>query len=323
MNAVRTQVERLVRQQPDNIPEQLVLDTLSRRVTVLSFGAGQDSTYLLYLYAYDPKFRARFAPGRFIVVMSDTGNEFPYTYWHIACIKTFCLQQGIEFHLLTPEMGFHSPRWPSLEKFFERTHTVGGKAFKRSCTDQLKVQPFYRWMEAFANHEMGTRLTRRRALTEYARRHGKIRVLIGLTAEEQTRLADHDLDPRWRRRAIETVYRLVELGVDRRGCQEGIRAFGHEVPWPSNCEFCPFLRPIELLWLFRRFPERFETWVQLEAQKLKRFADKGKKNYPVWGRSLKTLPEVLAEAQRAFSHMTDAELDEYKMSHGHCVKTKY
>lgn len=323
MNAVRKQVERFVRQQTPDIHEQLVLDTFARQVTVLSFGAGQDSTYILYLYAYDPEFRARFAPGRFIVVMSDTGSEFPYTYWHVAGIKSFCQQQGIEFHFLTPEMGFHSPKWPSLVEFYERTHTVGSKAFKRSCTDQLKIKPFYRWMEAFANQEMGTHLTRRRALTEYARRHGKIRVLIGLTADERTRLGDRNRDPRWRRLAIETVYPLVELGVDRRGCQEGIRAFGHEVPWPSNCDLCHFLNPIELLWLSRRFPDRYEIWVRLEVQKLVRFAHKGKKNYPVWGRSLKTLPEVLAEAQRRFGHMTDAELDEYKMSHGHCVKSRY
>lgn len=41
----------------------------------------------------------------------------------------------------------------------------------------------------------------------------------------------------------------------------------------------------------------------------------------VFGKKL--LPEILEEAIKEFGHLTDAELKEYKMSHGHCVKSKY
>lgn len=322
MNAVRKALGPITLRDDRPVPEQLTLEYDVRLVTVLSFGAGQDSTDILYRYVYDAEFRRRYAPGRFIVVMSDTGNELPYTYWHIAQIKVFCKQYDIEFHLLTPQMGFHSPKWPSLLEFYRRTHTVGCKAFRKSCSDQLKIKPFYRWLEAFANAELGTHLTRKRALIEYARCYGKIRVLVGLAAGEESRVADREKDSRWQFKSIQIVYPLLELRIDRRACQEHIRSLGHEVPWPSNCMICPFLSKRELLWLYRRFPEAFAEWVFLEQQKLKRFHYKGARNFGVWG-GQKRLPQVLADAQAQFGHMTDAELDDYKMSHGHCVKTRY
>lgn len=323
MNAVLKALNTRTAKHRPHLQEQFTLDYDRRCLTVLSFGAGQDSTDILYRYTYDPQFRARYAPGRFIVTMSDTGNEHPYTYWHVAQIKVFCRQHGIEFHLLTPGMGFHSSKWPSLPEFYQRTRTVGSKAFRKSCSDNLKIQPFYRWLDKFANEELGTVFSRKRALVEYARCYGKIRVLVGLAAGEEARIADAADAPVWRQMSIETVYPLVELGIDRRGCQEHIRSLGHEVPWPSNCMMCPFLSKIELLWLYRRFPHAFAEWVMLEQQKLEKFAHKGDANYTVWGKSRKTLPEVLAEAEGEFGHMTEAELDHYKMSHGHCVMTHY
>jgi hypothetical protein len=81
---------------------------------------------------------------------------------------------------------------------------------------------------------------------------------------------------------------------------------------------------IELLWLSRFYPADYAEWVTIEANKLARFKAEGlpdDKNYGVWAK--KTLPEVLAKAQVKYAHMTDAQLHEYKMSHGHCVRSKY
>ena len=35
------------------------------------------------------------------------------------------------------------------------------------------------------------------------------------------------------------------------------------------------------------------------------------------------LPVQVTAAEEKFGHMTDAELDDYKMSHGHCVQSSY
>ena len=37
----------------------------------------------------------------------------------------------------------------------------------------------------------------------------------------------------------------------------------------------------------------------------------------------KLLPEIIKEAMLEFGHWTDDQLNDYKMSHGHCVKSKY
>lgn len=53
------------------------------RLTVLSYGAGRDSTALLSLYVFDPAFRARYAPSRFLLIFSDTSDEHVHTYAYL------------------------------------------------------------------------------------------------------------------------------------------------------------------------------------------------------------------------------------------------
>ena len=133
-----------------------------RPLTVLSYGSGQDSTAMLYMYAYDKAFRDRYAPGEFLVIHSDTGDEHPATYEHTEYIKWFCFMNGIEFVHLTPNMGFHSPSWPSLRSFYYRTSTVGSKAFRKTCTDQLKIGPIYRFLEKWIGEHYGTTVSRKK-----------------------------------------------------------------------------------------------------------------------------------------------------------------
>ena len=69
-------------------------------------------------------------------------------------------------------------------------------------------------------------------------------------------------------------------------------------------------------------PEWFDTWVEIEANKVKANSHLDpKKNMGVWGNRM--LPEALKIAEEKFGHMSDEDLREYKMSHGHCVNSKY
>jgi len=109
--------------------------------------------------------------------------------------------------------------------------------------------------------------------------------------------------------------------MDRLACQEYIRSVGHTVPTPSNCVLCPWLNEIELLYLYRFHRTDYEEWVQLEDNKIQANLHMGEKNMGVWGKKL--LPEKMKEAQLKHGHMSDAELSEYKMGHGHCVMSKH
>lgn len=83
-----------------------------------------------------------------------------------------------------------------------------------------------------------------------------------------------------------------------------------------------------------RFNNRwYKTFVILEQRKIDAFEIPGKPgkalnakglevdNLGVFGKKL--LPEILQETIAEFGHWSDEQLKEYKMSHGHCVKSKY
>lgn len=291
-------------------------------LTILSFGGGQDSTAILYRLVFDPVFRQRYAPGRLLVVMADTGDEHPETNRHVWYVKGFCKRHGIEFHLITPDMGYHSESWQSLRGFYNKTRTCGSKAFPKTCTDRLKVQPIYRFIEAWLGREYGVKATRKAGFIDFSSRYGKIRMLIGIAKGEEKRIAPPEDEPqRWKRESIETVYPLVDYGMDRKACQDYIRSVGERVPPPSNCILCPFLSEIELVWLYRFMREDYEDWCRIEAEKLKAWEHKGDRNLGVWGK--RRLPEVLAGALEKYGHMSDDELHAHKFSHGHCVQSRY
>jgi len=146
--------------------------------------------------------------------------------------------------------------------------------------------------------------------------------------------------------------------MNRAACQEYIKSVGHTVPLPSTCILCPWMGDIELLWLYRFRKTDFDAWVQIEQNKIEnnRHMDnapvyawdagekkrkavydhqtsawihpEGKepiswtnKNCGVW--ATKLLPQKLKQVIEKYGHMSDAELTEYKMSHGHCVMSKY
>jgi hypothetical protein len=292
-------------------------------LTVLSFGAGQDSTTLLHLYAVDhPGFRARYAPKRFLVLMADTGDEHPETVAHVADTAALCRARGIEFHHIALGLGYHPRLWArGLRAFYRDKQTVGCKAFQKWCTDNLKLVPLYRFLDQWVGREYRLAAGNKRGLYAFARRYGPIRMLLGIATGEERRVASGTNDTPWMRDCIERSYPLIDLGMDRAACQRYIRALGLPVPVPSNCMLCPYRSEIELLWLHRFHPADYQEWVELEAAKLRRFAERPGKNLGVFGK--RSLPEVLKDAIEKYGHLSDAQLDEHRMSHGHCVTSKY
>lgn len=294
-------------------------------LTVLSYGAGQDSWAILVKLAKNLEFRKRYAPGALVVVCADTGNEHAETYEHIEYTKTFCAKYGIEFYHLTADQGYHTETWITLEHFYASHNAIGSKAFPKTCTDNVKVQPIYRWLNEWINERFfpGQDLAKRKqALYAFAEKYGKVKVLIGIAKGEERRIANATTGTKWMDENIERVYPLVEVGLDRLGCQETVRAYGEPVPPPSNCVMCPFKDEIEVLWTARNYPAEFARWVELEANKLAANAHKGPKdNHAVFRH--RTLPQVLADAEIKYADWTPAQIDDYRFSHGHCVASAY
>lgn len=307
-------------------------------VVILSFGGGQDSTALLHLYRRDKAFRDKYiGPASFAVVYAATGDEFDLTDQHVANVKQLCAAEGIPFYHLTPDLGFHNLKAQDLISWYRGTDSCGSKAYPKSCTDKLKIVPIYNflehwickvWAQQHGEHEITEVHGRKRGLKAYAAKHGKIRMMIGIAAGEERRAAstpEKQADiPAWRAKSIETFYPLIDLGLDRAGCQKLIASYGEHVPFPSNCKRCPFLNDIELLFLARHYPDALEEWIDIEARKLARDESRGTDPTKRYGVFVKTLlPAKVKEVEAKFGHMTNQELWDYRNSHGHCVMSSY
>jgi 3'-phosphoadenosine 5'-phosphosulfate sulfotransferase (PAPS reductase)/FAD synthetase len=168
---------------------------VGHQLTVLSFGAGQDSSTLLEKYFDDPTFRERYAPNDFLCVMSDTGDEFDQTYKHVEYVKRRCAEEGVEFVFLTADMGYHSEGWKSLRHFYRSKGTIGSKAYPKTCTDRLKLQPIYRFLEEWLGERYGVRTGNKVGFREFALRYGKIQMMIGIAKGEEGRMSDASQNP--------------------------------------------------------------------------------------------------------------------------------
>lgn len=314
-----------------------------KKLTVLSFGAGQDSTYILYRIVLEKYFRDKYVFGDFIVVMSDTGNEHKHTYEHVKFIQDFCDKYEIEFYFLT-NGEYHPRTWQTLEEQYERNSSIMSMSGSRSCTDNLKIQPVYNFLDHYiAKKYYGyTSIQKPKGkvyIKKFAKDYGKINMLIGIAAGEERRIMKaskrelksrqrdvfkkyKNLVPLWFRLAIEKVYPLVIEGIARWNIHDYIlKETNLPLPFPSNCMFCPYLSKVEILWLFRFFPNDWYKWVGYERNKINKWQGKTKRNLGVKGE--KMLGEILKEAIKEFGHMTDEQLQEYKLSHGHCVQSTY
>lgn len=294
----------------------------THNLTMLSFGGGQDSTAILYKLIYDDQFRSTYAPDKLIVVMADTRNEHEETNFHREEIERLCEDQAIPFYFVLPE-DYASGDWKDgYISFLEKGDRIGSKCFPKTCTDNLKIKPIYKWLEDYIHQTFQTeKVGRKQAIYEFVENNGKINVLLGIAKGEEKRASTNDQSPLvWMRKCINKVYPLIDLEMDRQACQDYIAEVGHIVPPPSNCILCPFMSHQELLYLYRFNRVWFDKWVELENNKIAANAHV-ENNMGVWGKKL--LPEQLRIAQAKHGHMTDEELHEYKMSHGHCVMSKY
>jgi len=305
------------------------------KLTVLSFGAGQDSTALAVLFATDRDFRRRYAGnGDLIAVMSETGNEFDQTLEHVETMRGYFRRHGIPFHYLGTNDGYHTGTWrQGLVGFYETHDTIGSKAFPKTCSVRLKTDPIGNFMEQLVAREYGVpNPGRKRSLYSFTEAHGPVRMVLGMAKGEEKRCAARPLtlfplkktnEPVWLQRTYDRVYPLIDLGINRATAQQIIADKApFPVPIPSNCMMCPFASDAEIAYVDRHRPDVSERWCQLEERKLAKNAHEprnlgvdGKldKN----GRPLTLRDDVLPRARAAYKGHTEAELARIRFSHGH------
>jgi 3'-phosphoadenosine 5'-phosphosulfate sulfotransferase (PAPS reductase)/FAD synthetase len=317
----------------------LHIKTLFSDLTILSFGGGQDSTTILFKLVLDKEFRDKYISpnGKLLVLMADTHNEHPETYNYLEdVIIPFCKEHDVEFLKIDNTMGYHGDTWQSLTGQWENNNpTIGSLAYPKTCTHNLKLQPQYRYVEQWLPKNYGriANKTRKDNYVQFAKYYGKIRWLVGIAKGEEKRVADASKETAvWKKQAIEVQYPLIDFGLDRQACQDYIKSIGKPIPMPSNCMYCPFAsNHMEILWLERYYPDNFQEWIRLEQKKLDAHKE-AERNLGVSGKLHKdgdkkgeafTLKDLLAEAKEKYGNISNEQLWEYKMSHGHCVSSSY
>jgi hypothetical protein len=326
----------------------------NHELTVLSLGAGQQSTYLMHLAHHDAAFRERFIGRTYVVAIAATLSEKPATNEHIERLRTIAAARGVLFFYLTPDLGFHTGNWRlGVNGARAATSTIGSVAFPSTCSVSTKIAPFYKWLASFVAERYATRHRDYRALLEFAERYGKIRVQLGFSAEETHRfssvpdaqtafafsgLPDKAKDPLYRIASVEKVYPLAELGLTREVCVAGLERLGEFVPDASMCDSCHWKSPEQMLAMSVLRPDSWSAWVEAEERKLTAWADDDFrrarqkqftpaaqfKNHGVAGRGrfvdgrwqAVTLRDTLADAQRRFAHLTRADLELIDRTHG-------
>ena len=300
-------------------------------MTVLSNGGGQDTTYLIWRIAHEPAFRAKHVIEPLIVVGSDTGAEHPHTYQNVKALEAICREAGIPYYWVTPDMGFHSATWSSLQAQYKKNSSIGSAAYRQTCTDNLKVKVVDRFVEQQLRQLLYQPIVgdlwdviapvKKKVYYEYTKQYGqKIRLILGFAAQEETRTGNgNKFDPKWKQVNVERYYPLIIEGVNRQAAIDYNEANILWKVWPSNCMICFYSSDQEVLWLYRFYPEVYWDWVAMEKAKLAKY--NVEKNYGVYGKI--TLEQKLEKAQKLYGHWTDDQLNEYKYSHGHCIKSRY
>lgn len=289
-------------------------------ITVFSFGGGQESIYLLLRFIFDPEFRRRHVIGELIVVGSDTGEEHEHTHRAVEFCRRLCAEHNIHFEWLTPDQGYHGNTWPTLSYQFVRNSTIGSAAFQQTCTENLKINVVDRYVEQLLQSR-GYDGKNKKAYRMYAKEHGKIRLILGFAKGEEHRVAGgNSKDKAWKKISMERYYPLMLDGLGRQDCIDYNETHSPLKIWPSNCMICFYQSDQEVLWLYRNRPDVFARWVEMEEAKLVKNAHVPK-NLGVYGKL--NLTQKLEKAQRLYGEWSDEQLDEYKFSHGHCIKSKY
>lgn len=295
-------------------------------MTIVSFGAGQESIKLLNDLVLYKEFRDIHAPGKLLIVGADTGEEHPHTYEAVQYARDLCKAFGVEFAWVTPDMGFHPKNWQSLSYQYKKNSSIGSAAFMQTCTDNLKIKVVDSYTECWLQKQ-GFEGTKKQSYYRAAEVHGKLRLIIGYAKGEEHRIKNgNKFDPVWKKRCMDRYYPLMILGIDRAACiadNESIRRDDGSIfkIYPSNCMICFYQSDQEILWLYRNHPAKFADWVSMEAAKLEKYKDRKGKNFGVYGKI--TLLQKLEKAQKLYGHWTDEQLDDYKFSHGHCMKSKF
>lgn len=252
---------------------------------VLNFGAGTQSTALLYL-ALDGRVNIDAA------VFADTGAEERHTYEHLHYCETLCDEAGIDFHVVSQGnlrdkvlASMDGQRFASIPLFC-RNEDGEPAMLRRQCTKEHKIEPinkivrryaykhFFRsygyagkrldelvdvarakWEDLPDERDRSVKMLSQKRITQCVR----VEQLFGITTDEVSRMRVSDLG------ASRHRYPLVySLDWSRSDCIDYLRSTDRRQPARSSCFFCPFHDNDHWREMKENRPEEFQRAVEFD-----------------------------------------------------------
>jgi len=168
------------------------------------------------------------------IVFADTMAEKPETYCYMDYFeRDFLKPRNLEITRLLPGSEYHDH---------------GTQEALESYCLRIKIIPLLtvRWCSI---------RWKRRPILAYREKHGIVRDLLGISADEPGRVRYNDESK---------VYPLVERGINRDECRRIIRHAGLEIPPRSSCFFCPGQTIGEWRELYYNHPDLYERACMME-----------------------------------------------------------
>lgn len=203
--------------------------TQPRRLTVLSLGAGVQSTTIL-LMAHVGELK-----GLDCAIFADTGWEPPAIYRHLDALESLVaipihrVQRGNIRSDILSAIDSDGVGHIGQPPFFVRNQASDGTAdankggmLWRKCTSDYKVAPIQAKVRQLLGFRKGQRVT------------GIAEQWIGISIDEAHRMKDSRVS--W----ITNRYPLVDLRMSRQDCIRWLKDHGFDVPRKSSCIGCPF-----------------------------------------------------------------------------------
>ena len=224
---------------------------MPNRITVLSLGAGLQSTALALLLdegrldAAKPDY----------AIFADTGAEPPWVYETVEA-----LSQRLSYPMVTAALGnleadtwsmLHGERVEHRHKSYYVDIPVYGQSglMPRQCTTYYKIRP----IRAMARQLAGWPCT--------------VDMYLGISRDEVVRVKES------RVKYIRHLYPLLDAGWSRLDCATYLAAEHPDIPvGRSACYFCPFHSPAEWRQLAKKSPELMARAIELDdaLQEVKR-----------------------------------------------------
>jgi len=163
------------------------------------------------------------------IVFSDTGAEHPFTYKYLDYMEN----EGIEIIYLTG-----GTKEMTLIEFCRMKNFIPSR-MNRWCTDYWKRSPIMKFVKACGEDA---------------------KQMIGIDAGEA-----HRAEGKWKK----NIFPLIEMGINRKGCERIIRSVGWGVPQKSGCYICPYQRKRQWVELKKHHPDLWKIAVDLEKNAMK------------------------------------------------------